>query len=60
MEVLSVDKKTAMKISKEWANGKISSYGDTKQKQFFKKKFDHKESRKTESAEYFLRRGKNV
>lgn len=37
--ILSVKKKTGMKISKEWANVETDSYGDTKQKKQKEKDF---------------------
>lgn len=60
--VLSVQKKTGMKISKEWASGEISSYGDTKEKKqtsLRKKIYEHKESAGHRAAVKILCEGKN-
>lgn len=60
--ILSVKKKTGMKISKEWANVEIDSYGDTKQKKqtsLRKKIFDHKESAGHKAAAEILTESKD-
>ena len=60
--ILSVKKKTGMKILKEWANVEIDSYGDTKQKKqtsLGKKIFDHKESAGHKAAVEILTESKD-
>lgn len=58
--MLSVHKKTGMKISREWANSEIKCYGDSKEKKqtsLRKKMYEHKESVGHRAAVNILKEG---